>query len=418
MILGFGNNIVSSLASDITAGQTTIPVIPGDGPLFASLLTSDFSNKSTTLKKYAKITLTDSGETAFEICHLTAVSGDNLTVVRGQEGTVAKGWALKDVIANFATRGSENGFVQIAEAQSGFYTSGTAGGSANALTLELPTTFFLNGSVDWVLKTPIVIYPTQNNTGAATLQLIMGGRVLGTFPLYKGNKAQLSANDILKDVALVCLMDNTKTFFSVANPGAIYAGLGTAAFKDIVTSMTDTTGGRIPVVGWMGLGSNALPVTVSSTNDLTKLPVTTFSAIREYKASDGSVYIIGTGGVSSSGNYGELLVPENGSNGTKVAVRNKDTVFNLYNDKNKPTANDVGAYSKSESDARYVSDVQLGAGTKITTWNTSGNWPNKAGYVITSVFKDANDYNLDGVTYAPLQKKVGSTWYTVTGGTV
>ncbi len=107
MILGFGNNIVSSLASDITAGQTTIPVIPGDGPLFASLLTSDFSNKSTTLKKYAKITLTDSGETAFEICHLTAVSGDNLTVVRGQEGTVAKGWALKDVIANFATRGSE-----------------------------------------------------------------------------------------------------------------------------------------------------------------------------------------------------------------------------------------------------------------------------------------------------------------------
>ncbi len=137
-------------------------------------------------------------------------------------------------------------------------------------------------------------------------------------------------------------MDNTKTFFSVANPGAIYAGLGTAAFKDIVTSMTDTTGGRIPVVGWMGLGSNALPVTVSSTNDLTKLPVTTFSAIREYKASDGSVYIIGTGGVSSSGNYGELLVPENGSNGTKVAVRNKDTVFNLYNDKNKPTANDVG----------------------------------------------------------------------------
>ncbi len=254
MILVFGINVVSSLASDITASQTTFSVLPGDGPLFAALLTSDFSNKSTTLKKYAKITLTDSGETAFEVCHLTAVSGDTLTVIRGQEGTAAKGWALKDVVANFATRGSENAFPQISHIQSGFYTSGTAGGTANALTLELPTSFFLNGSTDWVLKTPIVVYPTLNNTGAATLQLTMGGRVLGTFPLYKGNKAALVANDILKDVALVCLLDNTKTFFNVANPGAIYAGLGTAAFANLVTSKTDATAGRVPVVGWMGLG--------------------------------------------------------------------------------------------------------------------------------------------------------------------
>lgn len=257
MILGFGNNVVSSLASDITASQTTFSVIPGDGPLFASLLTSDFSNKSTTLKTYAKITLTDSGETAFEVCHLTAVSGDTLTVIRGQEGTAAKGWALKDVVANFATRGSENSFPQIAHIQSGFYTAGTAGGTANALTLELPTTFFLNGSADWVLKTPIVVYPSQNNTGAATLQLTMGRRVLGTFKLYKGNKAELVANDILKDVALVCLLDNTKTFFNVANPGAIYAGLGTAAFKDATTSYSDTNGGRVMTLGCRGIGGSS-----------------------------------------------------------------------------------------------------------------------------------------------------------------
>lgn len=249
MILGFGNNVVSSLASDITSGQTSIPVFPGDGPLFADLLTSDFSNNSTELNNYAKITLTDSGETAFEICHLLSVSGDTLTVVRGQEGTAAKGWSLKDVVANFATRGSENAFTQIAHVQSGFYTAGNAGGTANALTLNLPTTFFLNGSADWVLKTPIVVYPTQNNTGPATLQLTMGGRVLGTFKLYKGDKAELVANDILKDVALVCLLDNTKTFFNVANPGAIYAGLGTAAFRDVQESRDDITPGRVLVNG-------------------------------------------------------------------------------------------------------------------------------------------------------------------------
>lgn len=222
MILGFGNNVVSSLASDITASQTTFSVLPGDGPLFAALLTSDFSNKSTILKNYAKITLTDSGETAFEVCHLTAVSGDTLTVIRGQEGTAAKGWALKDVVANFATRGSENAFPQIAHIQSGFYTSGIAGGTANALTLELPTTFFLNGSADWVLKTPIVVYPTQNNTGACTLQLTMGGRVLGTFPLYKGSKKNLVSNDLVSGTPVQCILDQSKAFFVVLNPSSAY----------------------------------------------------------------------------------------------------------------------------------------------------------------------------------------------------
>lgn len=249
MIIGFGNNVVSSLAADITASQTTIQVMPGAGEMFAKLLTSDFVNTSNPLKVYAKITLTDAKETVFEVCHLTAVDGDMLTVVRGQEGTTAKGWSLNDVIANFATRGSENQFVQIEQLQSGQYTSGVAAGTANALTLALPANYFVNGSTDWVLRSPIVVYPVQNNTGAATLQLTLGGRVLGTFPLYKGNKAELVADDILKDTALVCLMDKTKTFFNVANPGAIYAGLGTAAFCDVQTSRDDVTPGRVLVTG-------------------------------------------------------------------------------------------------------------------------------------------------------------------------
>jgi hypothetical protein len=249
MIIGFGNNVVSSLAADITAGQTTIQVMPGTGAKFAALLSYDYANTSNSLQTYAKITLTDAKETVFEICHLTSVNNDVLTLVRGQEGTTAKGWALNDVIANFATRGSENQFVQIEQLQSGHYLSGVAGGTANALTLDLPATYFTNGGTNWVLRTPIVVYPTQSNTGPATLQLTMGGRVLGTFKLYKGNKAELVANDILKDVALVCLLDNTKTFFNVANPGAIYAGLGTAAFRDVQENRDDITPGRVLVNG-------------------------------------------------------------------------------------------------------------------------------------------------------------------------
>ncbi|EBJ0585837.1 tail fiber protein [Salmonella enterica] len=224
MIIGFGNNVVSSLAADITASQTAIQVMPGAGAMFANLLTSDYANRSNPLKTYAKITLTDAKETVFEVCHLTAVNNDMLTVIRGQEGTTAKGWSLNDVIANFATRGSENQFVQIEELQSGHYVAGVAGGTENNLTLELPATYFVNGGADWTLRTPLVVIPALNNTGASTLQLTMGGRVLGIFPLYKGNKSELSASDIIKDVPVLCVLDNTRTYFSVLNPLEIYLG--------------------------------------------------------------------------------------------------------------------------------------------------------------------------------------------------
>ncbi|HID7491766.1 TPA: phage tail protein, partial [Salmonella enterica] len=88
----------------------------------------------------------------------------------------------------------------------------------------LPATYFVNGGADWTLRTPLVVIPALNNTGASTLQLTMGGRVLGIFPLYKGNKSELSASDIIKDVPVLCVLDNTKTYFSVLNPLEIYLG--------------------------------------------------------------------------------------------------------------------------------------------------------------------------------------------------
>lgn len=355
MIIGFGNNVVSSLAADITASQTTIQVMPGTGAMFANLLTYDYANSSNALKTYAKITLTDAKETVFEICHLKSVSDDTLTVVRGREGTTAKGWSLNDVIANFATRGSENQFVQIEHLQSGHYTAGVAGGTANALTLALPATYFVDNATDWTLRTPIVVYPAQNNTGAATLQLTLGGKALGTFPLYKGNKAPLVANDILKDVALVCLMDKTKTFFNVANPGAIYAGLGTAAFRDVTTSATDTTAGRVLKVGDYGLGvSNGSVKSLASIYDIT--------CSGEYNAMGSGTTSPTTGIPADSGNtrfavyagniYSNQYLVTLTSNvhfyvGLVNTANKTATWSKFYNTLYKPTASDVDAVSAS-----------------------------------------------------------------------
>ncbi len=279
MIIGFGNNVVSSLAADITATQTTIQVMPGAGALFAGLLTYDYANDSNPLKVYAKITLTDAKETVFEVCHLTAVNNDMLTVVRGQEGTDRKGWSLNDVIANFATRGSENQFVQIEQLQSGHYTSAVAGGTANGLTLALPATFFLNGSTEWALKTPILIYPTLNNTGASTLQLTMGGRVMGTYPLVKGSNTALRAGDIIAKNPFLAVFNTDQGRFIVLNPttnvGAVMtvnshapdaAGnvkLGTAADADIGTGS-----GNVMAVGAFGLGGGGFEFNYANNADL------------------------------------------------------------------------------------------------------------------------------------------------------
>ncbi|EJR2728644.1 phage tail protein [Salmonella enterica subsp. enterica] len=65
----------------------------------------------------------------------------------------------------------------------------------------------------------------------------------------------------------------------------------------------------------------------------------------------------------------------------------------------------------------FVADVQLGAGTSVATWNNAGSWPNTPGYVVTSVWKDYQGENIDGIVYAPLQKRLGIQWYTVQGGT-
>lgn len=279
MILGFENNLVSSLASDITSTQTTFAVFPGEGARFSRLLTSDYSNPSSPHSVYAKITLTDKQESVFEICHLTSVSQDLLTVVRACEGTTAKGWSLNDVVGNFATRGSESTFVQIEHIQGGDYTGATAGGTANALTISLPSTYQNNSSSDWAIKTPLMITPIATNTGAVTIQLTLAGKVVGMFPAYKGNKAELQAGDILVGAPFLCVMDANKAFFSVLNPVKIYGsdeyylkalhlqevkdegataqqtlrgniGCGTVATKDVVTSDTDSTAGRIPTVNW------------------------------------------------------------------------------------------------------------------------------------------------------------------------
>ncbi|EDQ2872541.1 phage tail protein [Salmonella enterica subsp. enterica] len=92
-------------------------------------------------------------------------------------------------------------------------------------------------------------------------------------------------------------------------------------------------------------------------------------------------------------------------NGTSRMAGNGDIFGNVWN-----------GWLSTHLNNNLVADVQLGAGTSVATWNNAGSWPNTPGYVVTSVWKDNQGENIDGIAYAPLQKRLGIQWYTVQGG--
>lgn len=92
------NNAKSVLAAGISASATVITVGTGAGALFPTPVSG---------QSYFKLTITDAAtKTISEIMHVTSVSGDVMTVIRGQEGTTPRVWSANDFVANMMTSGT------------------------------------------------------------------------------------------------------------------------------------------------------------------------------------------------------------------------------------------------------------------------------------------------------------------------
>ena len=50
-------------------------------------------------------------QTVYEICYITAISGTTITVLRGQEGTVAQSWSIGDLVKSCRTSGTTGSVV-------------------------------------------------------------------------------------------------------------------------------------------------------------------------------------------------------------------------------------------------------------------------------------------------------------------
>ncbi|EFI6424840.1 tail fiber protein [Escherichia coli] len=83
----------------------------------------------------------------------------------------------------------------------------------------------------------------------------------------------------------------------------------------------------------------------------------------------------------------------------------------FYTTTRKPSAGDVGAYTKAESDSRYVRDIRLG--TRVVQTMQKGVMYEKSGHVITGLGIVGEVDGDDSAVFRPIQKYINGTWYNV-----
>ncbi|EOJ5067584.1 tail fiber protein [Escherichia coli] len=83
----------------------------------------------------------------------------------------------------------------------------------------------------------------------------------------------------------------------------------------------------------------------------------------------------------------------------------------FYTTTRKPSAGDVGAYTKAESDSRYVRDIRLG--TRVVQTMQKGVMYEKSGHVITGLGIIGSVDGDDPAVFRPIQKYINGTWYNV-----
>jgi hypothetical protein len=150
------NNAQSTLAGSISNTATVANLAPGSGILFAA----------PGANQYFVGTFTDAATGLLhEIVSVTNVTGDQITMQRGKEGTTPLGWAANDLFGNLMTAGQLEALVQQSQAQSQSFNYGVDTGAVNAYVLALTPAISTAPSAG----TPIRMLAQNTNTGASTV---------------------------------------------------------------------------------------------------------------------------------------------------------------------------------------------------------------------------------------------------------
>lgn len=191
----FANNATTTLASAVAPTDATIQVASGSGGLFP---------RPAANQQFA-LTLQDAATGLVEeITYCTAVSGDTLTVMRGQEGTSARNWLVGDIASNYWTAGSAASFVQFPtlQLQPTNYAVDTGGPNTLAAALNpIITTYSqILGSAIRILKSGAA------NTGNVTLSV----NGLGPLPIMIPGGIQIPAGMLAANALMELAYDGSR----------------------------------------------------------------------------------------------------------------------------------------------------------------------------------------------------------------
>lgn len=211
MIEVYANDVLTQLAAPIAPSATSLAVSAGTGTLFPAPAAGQFGRF--TIRDAATMLLN-------EIMFYTAVSGDVLTVQRGQEGTAPQNWTAGDIIDMGPTAGAMAQLVQVGQLQGGGFLFAADTGSANAYAATLtPAIDALTDGMQVSLRI------AHTNTGASTLNL----NAIGATTIVGLGAAALQGGELLATGLAILQYDATAAHWALlgCEGGALQVGAAT-----------------------------------------------------------------------------------------------------------------------------------------------------------------------------------------------
>lgn len=212
----FRNNSSATLATGINSSTTTIVVTAGQGSLFPAIAGTE----------YFFATLVDSSNN-LEIVKVTARSGDNFTVLRGQDGTASRSFLAGDRIELRVVAAALNALVRKEGAESISGVKTFSDGIVSDVTGNV--TGNVTGDTTGSHTGPVVGNVTGNVTGNLT------GNVTGDTSGNAGSATILINGDWRIEVASTHLVFKYQgtVIFRMNNNGSFQAANDVAGFQSL-----------------------------------------------------------------------------------------------------------------------------------------------------------------------------------------
>jgi hypothetical protein len=186
------NQAYGILASGITSGATTIPLQTGHGARFGSLAAGEF----------LLLTLIN-GANQLEVTKITGIAGDNLTAVRGQDGTTAIAFSAGDRIECRPCRAAMLEFLLKSDFGSYAATLGLV-----PTTGDVKPTFKAVADATWVMMDDGTIgaaasgATTRANADTEALFTLLWNNIINTWAPVSGGRGASAAADFAANKTL------------------------------------------------------------------------------------------------------------------------------------------------------------------------------------------------------------------------